>query len=115
MAQASVLPPSHLEGKLERTVKNVRRMRRLLNRLREQMYEALDKPIPVRSFVRDHKAKATPLEVGCGGNRTGVLSLFVDRCQSLGTGNSLLLEATGRGELRVLLAGPLRANSFSTK
>ena len=60
MAQASVLSPSHLQSKLERTVKNVRRMRRLLNRLREQMYEALDKPIPVRSFVRDHKEKAGP-------------------------------------------------------
>ncbi len=60
MAQPAVLPPSQLKTKLDTTVENVKRMRQLLNQLREQMYEALDKPIPVRSFVRDHEKKAGP-------------------------------------------------------
>ena len=57
MAQAFVLSPSHLQSKLERTVKNVRRMRRLLNQLREAIYTALDKPIPAPSLTRDDDNK----------------------------------------------------------
>ncbi len=57
MAQPAVLPPSQLKTKLDTTVENVKRMRRLLNQLREQMYKALDKPIRVRSLVRGSKNK----------------------------------------------------------